>query len=366
MKLVFFLIAFCLICIRYYFSWAGKNPERAGLSVSNMVIKTDKSYEELEYSGKFKLSDDESAFKSMSAGGYFKFRFNDVRVKAESNLRGEIDYTIYDGKNYLSADGQGKIFVAQAIREMVDWGFDAEARMERVYQTGGMNALMEQVDSIRPDNIKVMYLNRLIRLDSGSNIPICLIIKKIGSIDNDWQKAEILEKFSAAQISDSATSRAYFEAIASFGSDGDKIRMLDRAIQLDTVSKKFAGEILSAARSLGSDMDKANLYQHLIDRDMISDSILDTLLADVKVLGSDQDKIRLYSDLLAVKNMSDSRWILIITQTSGLNDDAQKAQLLSEIAPKMPKNEAVKSCYLKAAKTIRNDMDYGKALRGIE
>jgi hypothetical protein len=101
MKLIFFLIAFCLITIRFYFHWTGKDRERRGLSESNMVIKSDNFYEEINYLGKFQLSDDESGFKSISPGGYFKFRLNDVKVKAESDMRGEIQYKIYDGKNDL-------------------------------------------------------------------------------------------------------------------------------------------------------------------------------------------------------------------------------------------------------------------------
>ena len=104
MKLIFFLIAFLLISIRFYFSSAGKDRERRGLSESNIVIKADNFYEEINYEGKFQLSDDESGFKSISPGGYFKFRLNDVKIKAQSDARGEIVYTIYDGQNNLPYD----------------------------------------------------------------------------------------------------------------------------------------------------------------------------------------------------------------------------------------------------------------------
>ena len=176
MKLVFFLIAFCLISIRYFLSWAGKEGERSGVSVSNMVVKTDSSYEEIDYSGKFRLSDDETSFKSISPGGYFKYRFNEIKVKAETNLQGEIEYTIYNGKNDLPPNAEGRIYVSQAIREMIDWGYDAQAE-RTCYQKGGTDALMKAVNSIKAGNIRVLYLNRLIQLDSGSSQDMSLIIK---------------------------------------------------------------------------------------------------------------------------------------------------------------------------------------------
>src|SRR3984893_15194640 len=106
MKLIFFLIAFLLISIRFYFSWTGKDRERRGLSESNIVIKSDNSYEEINYLGKFQLSDDESTFKSISPGGYFKFRLNELKVKAQSDVRGGIEYQITDGKKDLSLNDE--------------------------------------------------------------------------------------------------------------------------------------------------------------------------------------------------------------------------------------------------------------------
>ncbi len=251
MKLVFFLTAFCLISIRYYFSWAGKEGERSGVSVSNMVVKTDSSYEEINYAGKFRLSDDETSFKSISPGGYFKYRFNEIKVKAETNLQGEIEYTIYDGKNDLPANAAGKIYVTQAIREMIDWGYDAQARMERVYQKGGVAALMKEADSIKAGNIRVLYLNRLIQLDSGSNQDMSLIIKKIGRLDNDMDKVRILEKLSVTQFNDSVANHAYFESIASLGSDMDKVNALEKIIRMDSLSKKKCGKYINCISNIG-------------------------------------------------------------------------------------------------------------------
>ncbi|HEY1871640.1 MAG TPA: hypothetical protein VGG71_11325, partial [Chitinophagaceae bacterium] len=136
MKLFFFLIAFTLISIRFYLSWSGMDRTKRGISESNMMVKSDHFIEQIKYSGKFEISDDEKSFKHISPGGYFKYRKNEVKVEAESNLRGAVDYTIYDGKNYISENGGGKELVAEAIKEMIAWGFDAEARMERVYQKG--------------------------------------------------------------------------------------------------------------------------------------------------------------------------------------------------------------------------------------
>ncbi|HEX3079070.1 MAG TPA: hypothetical protein VHQ04_01345, partial [Puia sp.] len=178
MKLIFFLIAFLLISIRYYVSWTGKDRERRGLSESNMVIKSDNFFEEINYLGKFQLSDDESRFKSISPGGYFKFRLNEIKVKAQSDIRGEIEYKIFDGKNDLPLNDEGKILVRKAIKEMIYWGYDAVGRMERVYQKGGSEALLREMDSVKSDQMKILYLKRLYLIDSLPSETEELIVRK--------------------------------------------------------------------------------------------------------------------------------------------------------------------------------------------
>src|SRR5260221_6904096 len=146
--------------------WFGKDEERRGVCVSNMVVKSDGLYEQIKYSGKFQISDDEKSFKSISPGGYFKYRKNDIKVNAESNLRGGIDYSIYDGDKYVPVEGVGGALLSEAVKEMIAWGFDAEPRMERVYQKGGASALLREVDSMKTDQVKIIYLNRLYAIDS--------------------------------------------------------------------------------------------------------------------------------------------------------------------------------------------------------
>jgi hypothetical protein len=366
MKLIFFLIAFCLLSIRFYFSWSGKDRERRGVSESNMVIKSDNFYEEIKYSGIFKLSDDESSFTSISPGGYFKFRMNDIRVKAESNLRAEIDYTINDGNHDLPMNGDAKKYLAQAIKEMIAWGYDAEGRMERIYRKGGSAALFREIDSIKPDNIKVMYLQRLLRSDPGlaSNIP--LIMKKIGKLDNDQDKMAIIGKFSAAQLQDSATITACFEVIAGLNADYEKAHALENIIMVDTTSATNAEKILALSGTLPSDMDKANLYRKMIEKGMITGPRFDSLIIHISSMGSDMDKSSLYREISDTYNLTEMHWIVLISQVPLLGSDMDKANLLSAYASKMPKTEAVKTAFRKAAKTINNDMDYGKAVRAIE
>jgi uncharacterized protein YjbI with pentapeptide repeats len=400
MKLIFFLIALCLLSIRIYFSWFDKGWGNRGESTSNMVIKGDHFYEEIKYRGKFQLTDDETGFKTISPGGYFKFIKNEKSVQAESNLKGEIDYRISDGKDYLATDEQGKKLIAEAVKEMIYQGFDANARMERLYQKGGRQALISEIDSMRISPLKVLYLNRLFTIDSLSPADMALITKKIESLGSDLDEAQFLNKISYAQMKNPLTANAYFEIANSLNSDLDKSGALQHIIDQDSVTEENTNKILNSSRGMGSDLEKANLYNKMIDKRLITgprfDSLLDlishmgsdmdkanlynkmidkglitgahfdSLLDPISQMGSDLDKVNLYIKLTDEKNLSEAQWMRLTDKTAGLGSDMDKANLLIAIAQRMPKTEICKVSYMKAAKTLGNDSDYGRAVRAVE
>jgi hypothetical protein len=366
MKLIFFLIAFFLISIRFYFSWTGKDRERRGLSESNIVIKSDNFYEEINYLGKFQLSDDESGFKSISPGGYFKFRLNDVKVKAQSDIRGEIEYTIFDGKNDLPFNDEGKILVAKAIKEMIYWGYDAEGRMERVYQKGGSQALLREIDSMKGDQIRILYLKRLFLIDSLPSETQELIVRKVKSLNSDVDKTQFLNQIKTSRFNDPSITAACFDIIKGMGSDMDKMNALNHIIDQDSLSAGIIAAILNLGNSMGSDMDKSNLYGELIDKGLIKDSLFDSLSIRISKMSSDMDKVNLFNKMLKIDPITENQWIILISQSASLGSDMDKANMLSTFSKKMPKTEPVKTAYVKAAKTIGNDNDYGRVMRALE
>lgn len=365
MKLIFFLVSFCLITLRVYFSWSGRDRHNRGLSESDMVIKSDNFYEEIKWLGKFQLNEEENDFKSISPGGYFKFKRNELSVKAESNIKGEIEYTIYEGDNKLGMDKRGRQLIAQAIREMINWGFDGEQRMNRLYNKGGWRALLVEVDSMKTDQLKGMYLARLFK-DSLSADSLSPVVEKIKSIGSDMDKAQFLEKISPTQLNHPQIAQIYFDVLNNIGSDMDKANVLRHAMDLDSISTDIIGRILKSSSRLGSDMDKANLYQDMIRKVLIKGPYYDSLLNLVSAIGSDIDKTNIYRAMLNEKTITESQWISLMDNTTHLGSDMDKANLFIDIAHKMLKTELTHAAYMKAAKSIGNDNDYGRVMRAME
>jgi len=365
MKLLFFLIAFCLLSLRVYFAWSGKDKANRGESTCNITIKSDHFIEEMKYLGRFELSDDERHFTSISPGGYLKYRKNDTSVLVESNLQGVLEYRILEGSEKIPMDARGQARVAEAIREIINWGFDAGPRMERIYKKGGVTALSHEVDSMKSDPVKILYLSRLLASDSLSTVEQVLLISKISSLGSDGDKFIFLNKINAKQFQQPQIAKAWFTVVSKMGSEMDRMRCLHYAMDLEPVTDSNANTLLLLTSKLESDGDKAELYRKMIRKGLDTGARFPVQLEFISQMGSPMDKAHFYQELINQKYLSDDQWMMIIDKTADLGTDIDKANLLIQIAQKMPKTEALKNSYLKAAKSIGNDSDYGRVLRGL-
>ena len=108
------------------------------------------------------------------------------------------------------------------------------------------------------------------------------------------------------------------------------------------------------------------MLSKLIDRDAFSEVDFDKLLALIGHLGNDFDKKTLYKKLIDKNRLTEEEWSNLIGQTERLGSDFEKSEILVRIAKNMPKNDTLRTVYMRSAKTINADQEYGKTLRAIE
>jgi len=301
----------------------------------------------------------------MSPGSYFKFRMNDLRIKAESNLKGEIEYSVRNKDSIIQSPDEIRACIATAIQQTLWWGFDAEARMERLYKKGGISLLLKEADSIRPSNLKIRYYEKILNADTSLNADLPRILMAIGKIDDNMAKSVMLKKISLSLLNDSMVAKAWFNILDNLPSDMDKVSALNYLIDQDSMARKLVLPILHSTSHLQSDMDRANIYDKLLDKQMIGTDHFNYLLDRINLIGSDMDKQNLYRKLMNEKNLRPDQWVVLLLQISRLGSDMDKTNLLIEAAGKMPIDAQTRPAYLSVVKTIQNDMDYGRAMRAI-
>jgi len=317
-----------LLCV--YFSKAGLGHH--GNNNGTMVIKGDNYDEEINWSGKTRLSDDEKSIAGITPGGYLKFRENDTTLKAESNLQGEISYTLYDGRENLPLNDSGRRFIAAALQKMIARGFYSEDRAERIYKKGGNKALLEELSRMKMEGTKEPYLDLLLKSDSLTKDELSCLLKEIDESESDIEKQNFLGRLTRERLNDTLLEKTWLGSV-------------DR---------------------LPADFEKQNLLTKFINQGPVTGEIFDALLATIGHLGADFEKQDLFIRLMKDSLSTNDQWIGLIRAVSRLDGDLEKSALLEQIAQRMPKDEKVKAACLAAAKTIKGDMEYGKVVRAID
>ncbi len=334
MKLTFFLIAFCLVLLRVYFSWAGYARHNSN-DQGNILVSADNFTEKINWSGKFRLSDDEKSITDMTPGGYLKFRENDQTFKAESNLQGEITYTLYDGHENLTLNDSGKRFVAGVLQKIISLGLYSDGRAARIAQKGGNQALLTEISHMQMDGASYQYVDLLLKSDSMTEAEQVALLKQISQMENG-KKEEYLERFTQAELKDPIVGSYWLAAVNDIFPDGNKKDLLTHYVSQVADSTGLANirfdSVVAAAGHLGSDREREDFYHILID---------------------------------SVKK-TDGEWINLIRAGASMENDDDKSDLLVRIALKMPVGDSIKAEYKTAARTIKDDAEYGKAMRAIE
>jgi hypothetical protein len=365
MKITFFLIAFCLVFLRMYLSWTG--PGGTDINNGTMIIGAgDDRTVEIKWSGKIAFNDDETAIASITPGGYLKYKNNDKKMVAESNMQGDIHYRLYDGDLQLSLDSTGKTRLAANIKEMISFGFHAEERVDLLARKGGKKALLDGMATSSSSFVKDLFIDRLFKNDSLDKDDLLGMLKQIGGLDADYEKEKNLDRFSPGQLNNSIIVQPWLDDVSHVGSTDTKKNLLVHLIEKDSIPPAIFGKILELSGDLSSDWEKENVLGPLIDQGAIPTDLFNRLLEQVAHFGSDEEKQNLYKKLVAGNKMSEAQWGSLIGQVAHLAADYDKTNLLLEIARIMPKSEYLHTAYLLCAKTITSDEEYGKALRAVQ
>ena len=367
---------------------------------NRMVINDGGTRIEINYSGEIKFTDDETAIKSISHNGYLKYRKNAKRLLVHSLAKGDLKLELFDnGRKINPADSDGKIFLADAIKEMISVGFDAKERMQRIFKKGGGRAILNEVAQVKGDFIKSMYLEFLLSVDTLQQGESDEIAKIIGSkIDSDFEKSKLLNKFSADKLKDSLTAKDYFVAVksissdfeksnalkhilkqpltsqmisealivtTSIGSDFEKANVLKKVLTQPLINKQ-TNEALNVTNTIGSDFEKANVLKIMIEHSLYEKESFNNLLSAINNIGSDFEKENLLKQLIGKGFKSDEQWLAMINETAHLSSEFDRSNLLVDLAKQMPKNEVLKAAYMEIAKSIHSEMDYGKVVKAVQ
>ena len=227
-------------------------------------------------------------------------------------------------------------------------------------------AYLDAVGSISSDFEKANALKTILKqpLNSEQFVQVMRVSNSIGS---DFEKANILktvlknnQNLSAVQFSET------LKTISTISSDFEKAGVLKSILGDNTLSATNFEETLSVIADISSDFERGNVLKYLMDKSVFSGEGFNKLLSLISDMGSDFEQANVLKRLIDKNLKDEDQWIGVINTTAKLGSDFEKSNVMVQIGRRMPKTEKIKATYLKVAKTISSDMEYGKVIRALE
>src|SRR5688500_11346983 len=128
MKPVLIFLTLLTFSLSIYFTI--QRFDRHGVSTTRIFDGTNE--QEISSRGKIIFNDAETAVESISQNGFLKYKNNDLKLKVQSK-EGKIVYELTDDGRALNVnDANGQRILAETIKAILETGFDARGRVERL------------------------------------------------------------------------------------------------------------------------------------------------------------------------------------------------------------------------------------------
>lgn len=295
-----------------YFTIVRPAADRTGQK--HIVISSDHQREEIIYKGVIRLNKEETAFDSMSAGGYMRYETNDNRLEVKRDREGNWVYRLNTVRVDMASNPSARAVYANAVREMVAYGFDAGPRLEHIYRSGGQEAVLAAVDSLQNDQIKALYLEKLLSAGHLPDTVLVRVVHHIGGLFSSGQRTQFLLKLSPDQLSDTT--------------------VLDQWLNV-------AGKLFAPA-------EKKQALEHIAGHNILSGNTFDEVMDIIREMPSDWEKSDLAMMLMPHDVHTEVQWVTLIDMASKLRAEHDRRTLLAYIGDRMPSSDTLRTA-LRAA-----------------
>jgi hypothetical protein len=172
-------------------------------------------------------------------------------------------------------------------------GFDAEARVAKVFKKSGANGVLAEIARLKSDYARRVYATVLVEQGNLSGEQLSKLLSQSGrTMGSDYEKATLLIKVLKNDLKDAGVRAAFFEMVGTLGSDYERGRVLALLFKRSDLSAETLLAALKSARSMGSDYEKANVLIRASQTGAANESVRAAIIEAAHAIGSDYERGR--------------------------------------------------------------------------
>ena len=347
-----------------------RRTETGGRQRTHMMWSDDGRTVTVLLDGAVQFGDDDATVTGLDAGSTLTI---EEKVRGEPSRRVEFRRDGSGIRRTWSVDGEvrsedddGRAWLARILPELIrEQGFNAPARVERIYRAEGVDGVLREAGRIRSDGVKRAYLQLLLThtssLTAAQQVTALRMIER--DIGSDGDKQRVLGALAPlVSLSDARARTAYFDAASSIGSDGDRHRVLLAILPRAGDDAPSLTALLRSAAGIGSDGDKSRVLIAATDAGALAaPAARDAWFAAAGGIGSDGDHSRALRAMLGTHGTEAQFAVRVLDSARRIGSDGDRTRVLLAVAAEPLRDPAVVEAYDAALAGIGSSGDRNRA-----
>jgi hypothetical protein len=265
---------------------------------------------EIRAQGDVELADDAAGVRAIRPGGFLLLvergtRRPDRRAMYTPDSGGGIRLDFRRGGRRVEPDAGDRAWIVEMLRRAVGDGLNAERRAEAFRRRGGVPAVLREAERMEGDGARRTYYSAVLESPSLRPAEAADVLRHAGrGIESDGDLSSFLRRFverHGALLDEPRVRDAFFGAVASIESDGDRARVLIHVLEAAGERAAVAADVLHAARAIESDGDKTRVLTRVPRAALGSRGVADAYRSTLQTLRSEGDRRRALDHLSSIR-----------------------------------------------------------------
>ncbi|PLX11246.1 MAG: hypothetical protein C0597_15305, partial [Marinilabiliales bacterium] len=243
---------------------------------------------EIEYRGKITVSDNDKDVTAIEPNGYLKITkssFGNSRtIEIESDKQGKLTKKFYDGRKEIAFQPDGQRWLEEILIDVIHkTGIGGKDRILRIYNKGGVNAVLDEVEdfernsgysyykttnhalfyfeSIEYDgyNAKYLYYKTLVNDIKLSKEEVVKVLKAINEISSNSTKGTLLREILNKYELDSYSMEKFLDAVETLSYNTERGNTLRAFLKKYPLDHENSREFFDVIGGMSINSEKCNV-----------------------------------------------------------------------------------------------------------
>jgi beta-lactamase regulating signal transducer with metallopeptidase domain len=319
---------------------------------------------ELRADGNFTLRSDLSDVASLDRGGLLTLEERDGSTSRRMEIRqtdGGLEHLYFINGRSAPYTPEARAWLASTLLAVERrTAFAAKTRVPQLYQSGGVDRVLQEVSMMGSDYAKSAYLGVLLKEDynlDGSTLTR-IVQQATREMTSDYYLAEVFNRVGSQSRADERTWRAFADAATGMKSDYYKAQVIGNVLSRDRLDAATVATLLRASSSIKSDYYQAETLKKMSKRYAVTAQTRPYYVAALASISSDYYKQEVLSFLNSEEPLDAATTSAVLNSIRDMKSDYYKAEALATIVKRGRLTASSRGEYFAAIKSI--DSDYYK------